>query len=87
MDKEVVGWWQPEGRGQWVHVQVEAGAELGVLPEGHLGTGAQQQQQTVGMRAPTAVCLEKRRPWGDLIGAFQYLKGVYKQKGNGCLQE
>ena len=44
MDKEVVGWWQPEGRGQWVHVQVEAGAELGVLPEGHLGTGAQQQQ-------------------------------------------
>jgi len=31
--------------------------------------------------------LGKRRLWGDLSVAFQYLKGAYKQEGNGCLQE
>lgn len=31
--------------------------------------------------------LEKKRLWGDLIVAFQYLKRDYKQEGNKILQE
>jgi len=28
--------------------------------------------------------LEKRRLWGELFVAIQYLKGAYKQEGNSC---
>jgi len=38
-----------------------------------------------GLRVLGLLCLGKRRHWGDLIAAFQYLMGAYRKAGEGLL--
>jgi len=38
------------------------------------------------LREQGLVSLEKRKLQGDMIVAFQYFQGAYKQERNGCLQ-